>query len=244
MVRDRRIRWWQRALGLGGLLAGVIVVNSGPALAACHHFSVSAAPSSVAEGGKVLVTVSRDGNLAASSIHLSTVDETAKAGTDYVAINQTVAFAANGAVQRQFTLSTIDDHVVEPSQTFRLHLSNPSGCIVNPNFVVDPDVRVTIKDNDVTSTPTPTKSATTTTSPSVAVSSTPTPSVTPSPRVSNTITLPASPLPTPSSSESGVAAGASSDSGGGGSSLPWIGGALIILAAIGTFVLRRHRTNA
>jgi hypothetical protein len=25
--------------------------------------------------------------------------------------------------------------------------------------------------------------------------------------------------------------------------LPWIGGVLIILAAIGTFVLRRYRTN-
>src|SRR5438270_12893081 len=113
MVRNRRNRWWQRALGLGGLLAGVIVVNSAPALAMCHAFTVTANPASVSEGGKVLVTVSRDGNQLASSIHLSTIDETAKAGTDYVALNQTVAFPANGAVQKQYTLSTLDDHFTE-----------------------------------------------------------------------------------------------------------------------------------
>jgi hypothetical protein len=237
---DRRIRWGLRAVGLGGLLAGLVVVNSAPALAACHHFTVTAIPASVAEGSKVLVTVSRDGNVAASSIHLSTIDETAKAGTDYVAINQTVSFAGNGAVQKQFTLSTIDDHLTEPSQTFRLHLSNPSGCF-GSGYVVDPDVRVTIKDNDVTSTPTNTPTATATAEPTVVpVSPTPTPSVTPSPRVSQTATLAASPTSSPSSSESDVAAGAPSNPGS-GSALTWVGAAFLILAAIGTFVLRRRR---
>src|SRR5437016_10728438 len=99
---DRKVLWGLRALGLGGLLAGLIVVNSAPALAACHHFTVTAIPTSVAEGAKVVVTVSRDGNVAPSKIDLSTVDETAKAGTDYVGIHQTVSFTSE--VQKQFTL--------------------------------------------------------------------------------------------------------------------------------------------
>src|SRR5207248_1613517 len=125
-VDNRWIRWWLRALGLGGLLGAFIVVNSAPALAACHHFTVNAIPATVTEGAKVVVTVTRDGNVAPSSIHLSTVDETAKAGTDYVRINQTVSFT--NEVQKNITLSTLDDHLTEPSQTFRLHLSNPAGC--------------------------------------------------------------------------------------------------------------------
>jgi len=237
---DRRIRWGLRAAGLGGLLAGLIVVNSSPALAMCHHFTVTAIPASVAEGGKVLITVSRDGNIAASSIHLSTVDETAKAATDYVAINQTVSFALGGAVQKQFTLSTIDDHVAEPSETLRLHLSNPAGCPVNTKYVVDPDVRVTIQDNDASPTPTATN-ATATATPTVRFPSpTPTPSVTPSPSVSQTAALSAPPTSSPSSSESDVAAGAPSNPGS-GSVFTWVGAAFLILAAIGTFVLRRHR---
>jgi hypothetical protein len=230
MVSNRTIRWWLRAFGIGGLLAGSFIVNSSPALAACHQFRVTASPSSVAEGAKVVVTVSRDGHQLPSSIHLSTINETAKAGTDYVGINQTVSFTTD--VEKKITLSTLNDHLTEPSQTFRLHLSNPSGCL-GAGYDVGPDVRVTIKDNDVKSTPSPTVGP---------PSPTPTPSVTPSPSLSSTVTLSTSPTPSPSSSESGVAAAASSDSGG-GSVLPWIGGVLIILAAIGTFVLRRHRTN-
>jgi hypothetical protein len=235
------MRWGTRVLALGGLLAGLIVVNAGPALAMCHHFTVTAAPSSVAEGGKVLVTVSRDGSVAASSIHLSTVDETAKAGTDYVAINQTVAFAMNGAVQKQFTLSTIDDHIAEPSQTFRLHLSNPSGCFRGP-YEVDPDVRVTIKDTNPTAThtspkPTATATATPTTSP------TPKTSVKPSPSASKTNRPSPSPTASPSSSPSKVLAAGSSKSGNNGLFVGIGAAALIIIVAGGTFVLRRRRTN-
>jgi hypothetical protein len=223
------------------MLVGLMVVNNAPALAACHHFSVSASPASVAEGGKVLVTVSRDGNFAASSIHLSTIDETAKAGTDYVALNQTVAFAANGAVQKQYTLSTMDDHLAEPSQTFRLHLGNPSGCFVNTSFVVDPDVRVTIKDNPVKPTPTKSPTAKATAKPTVVpVSPTPTSSVKSSLRGTRTVTPSASPTTSPSSSQSGIAAAASSKDGGRGAFI-WLDAILIILATVGTFVLRRRR---
>jgi hypothetical protein len=240
----RKMRWGARALGLGGMLAGLIVVNSGSALAACHHFTVTAAPTSVAEGGKVLVTVSRDGNVAPSSIDLSTVDETAKSGTDYVAIHQAVSFT--NEVQKQYTLSTIDDHLAEPSQTFRLHLSNPSGCAVNPNYVVDPDVRVTIKDNDAkpTQMPTTKPTATAAAKPTVVpVSPTPTSSAKPSPRASKTIKASTSPTSSPSQSPSRVVAAGSSSSGGAGGVLALVAGILIVAVAGGTFVLRRRRTN-
>lgn len=241
-VKDRTIHWGLRALSLGGLLAGLIVVNSSPALASCHQFRVTAAPSSVAEGGTVVVTVTRDNSVAPSSIHLSTVDETAKAGKDYIAINQNVSFTGT-QLKKQYTLSTIDDHLVESAETFRLHLSNPAGCL-GTGYDVGPDVRVTIKDNDLTTTPT--KTPTASAQPTVVPSSpTPTSSVTPSPRASKSLT-PSAPYATtpssPSSSESAFAAG-STDSGSGSSVLPWVGAALLILAGFGAFILRRRRTN-
>jgi hypothetical protein len=226
------------------MLGGLMVLNSVPALAACHHFSVTAIPPSVAEGAKVLVTVSRDGNAAPSSIDLSTVDETAKAGTDYVAIHQTVAFTSE--VQKQFTLSTIDDHLTESSQTFRLHLSNPAGCF-GSGYVVDPDVRVTITDHDATPTPkkspTATATATATAKPKVAPASpTPTPSAKPSPRTSKTVKPSAPATTSPSQSPSRVVAAGSSSSSGIGGALAWAAVALVVVIAGGTFVLRRRRT--
>ncbi|MGH2758142.1 MAG: hypothetical protein ACRDKJ_01105, partial [Actinomycetota bacterium] len=64
-------------------VVGASQLLGGPAQAACHAFTVSASPTSPAEGGRVTVTVSRDGAVNPSSVRVSTIDETARAPSDY-----------------------------------------------------------------------------------------------------------------------------------------------------------------
>lgn len=151
MVRRRR---------LGLLLAGAVlsalwvVVAVAPAVAACHAFTVSAEPSSVGEGGSVTITVSRDANVAPSNVDVETIDEAAQAGTDYGGVaRRTVSFS--NETEQAFDVDTVDDTEAEQAETFRVHLSNPGGCAVNPNYVVGPDAMVTIVDNDEPTTTAP-----------------------------------------------------------------------------------------
>ena len=128
-------------------LAGHAAVSPTIALAACHHFTVKASPTSVPEGGKVTITVSRDGNLAPSNVEVSTVDETAKGGQDYQPLHKTFSFT--NETQQTDTVQTLNDQQPGADKTFRLHLSNPGGCAVNPNYVLDPDARVTVQEATV-----------------------------------------------------------------------------------------------
>lgn len=128
------------------LTAALTVVPSRDAAAACHAFTVAASPSTVTEGGAVTVTVERDANIGDSRVELSTIDESAVGGSDFAPIRQTINFTTE--TSRTVQLQTTDDNVAESAETLRLHLSNPGGCAVNPNFQVGPDARVTIADND------------------------------------------------------------------------------------------------
>lgn len=134
----------------GTMTVGLVLSFATPADAACHHFTVSASPNPVGEGKVLTVTVSRDANVAPSHVDVSSIDESAKAGQDYQALSRTVSFTND--IQQSFPISITSHTSSEPARTFRLHLSNPGGCAVNPNFVLDPDVRVTIAANGVPAT--------------------------------------------------------------------------------------------
>jgi len=234
-----------RALVLSMLVGTLLVVTAGTASAACHAFTVTVDPSTVTEGGKVSATVTRDGDLAASNIDISTIDETAKAPGDYTAIHETIQFGSSGSgdLSRSITISTKNDSIHETNETFRVHLSNPGGCAVNPNYDVGPDARVTIKDNDTapshSSTPVPSKkpSASATASAKSTVTPTspiPTSTAKPSPRVSRSTA--------PSSTAKALAAGAGTSRGGSGGLV-----ALVVVVALlgagasGYFVTQRRR---
>jgi hypothetical protein len=152
----RGLRRLRVALAAGALVAGAtalgLVGSLRPitALAACHHFTVKGSPSTVTAGGTVTVTVSRDGNLAPSNVDVSTVDESAKAGQDYQSVSRTLSFTTETV--QSFALPTMAD-TETAAETFRLHLSNPGGCRVNTNFVLDPDVAITIQGAASTSAP-------------------------------------------------------------------------------------------
>jgi hypothetical protein len=238
-----------RGLFLFALAGGFSVAIQGTALAACHQFNVSVNPSSVTEGGKVAVTVTRDGGFAASNIDVSTVDETAKAGKDYTAVHQTIQFANNTSdLSRSFQVATINNSIHETTETFRVHLSNPGGCAINPNFDVGPDARVTIKDNDAAPAPTPTASKTSKATATAAAepearetSRSPTPSAKPSPRASRSSAIPSA----PSSSSPSVAAAAAREGGSSRGLLIAIVVAVVIAgsAAIGVKSLRSRNRS-
>lgn len=160
-----------------GLLVLDVFIATPSALAACHSFTVTATPTSVTEGSKVTIKVNRDGAVNPSSVDVSTVDETARSGEDYQAVKRTVSFGTD--TEQSFSLSTTDDAAHESTETFRVHLSRPSGCTINPNFALGPDAKVTIKDNDAETTTQPpttpvpsTTSLRTTTTTAAAVSTT------------------------------------------------------------------------
>lgn len=119
----------------------------------------------------VTVTVTRDGDVQDSQISVTSVNETANGGSDFPTVARSVVFTAG--IQQTFEVPITNDSAPEGAETFRLHLSDPSGCLINPNYFVGPDATVTIAANDaVPSTTTSTIAATTSTAPSASTSTT------------------------------------------------------------------------
>lgn len=142
-----------RMLVAAGVAAGTVALSGGTAVAACHAFTVEVDPVTVREGGTVTITVRRDAAIAPSQVDVSTVDEDAIAGEDYERLEQTVSFTDE--TEQTLTLSTTDDDADEGVETFLVRLSNPGGCAVNPNFVLGPDARVSIRGADAAPSPSP-----------------------------------------------------------------------------------------
>lgn len=234
-----------------GLFVGAAVfAGAPPASAACHAFTVTVNPSNPVEGSTVTATISRDAAVRPSSVRVTSVDGTAHAGQDYVAVDQRVEFS--GEISKTITVSTTQDTLDEPDETFALRLSEGGGCEVNPNFQYGSPATITIRDDDAPSTTTPpaTTHATSTTTTLVAVvPSTSRPTTTGA--ANDAPSLPPSTAP---GSTSGVASGASSSSSiatetastrghTGGSNWPVVLGSLVLLgvAGGGVTLARRRR---
>jgi hypothetical protein len=219
----------RRVMVVAGALAAVVVAGSSqPALAACHSFSVSAAPEEVAEGGTVTVTVERDAGVAPSQVDVSAVAESATPGQDTASFNVTANFP-DGGTSQSFPLAITDDAAVEGTETFRLHLSNPQGCAVNPSFRVGDDATVAIVDND---TAPPTTAPPTTAAPSTTAAVPTSTSSSSSTTVASSTSSSSSSTSSSSTSttlvdEEAVAADQDDDDDGGGG-----GGVLLLLVAI------------
>jgi cobalamin biosynthesis Mg chelatase CobN len=225
------------------VVVAAIVLPASPALAACHAFTVTASPGTVDEGAPVTITVSRDAAVAPSNIDVETVDESATAGADYAGVTRrTIAFTND--TQQSLTVATIADAETEGPETFRVHLSNPGGCAVNPNFSVGPDVRVTIADTTTTTEPpAPTTSEATTTAPGAASESTTT-ATTVTTTISSTTATSTLGSSTGASGTSSAAVAKSGGSGGGSTAVVILA-ALIVLAAGGAaFAIRRRQMAA
>jgi hypothetical protein len=214
------------------------VVSAPPAQAACHAFTVSASPATVTEGGSVTVTVTRDGAVAASSIDVKTVNGSAVAGQDYTALQQKASMTSE--TSKSYTVATTNDSSPEAAETFKVHLENPGGCAVNPNFSVGPDATVTIQDNDAAATTAPAPTVAPATTRTTARATTTAPPTTTTTAVADTTTS-AEDTTVPSTT-SDLALAGNSDDGGGGGAVAVLAVAAAILAAggVGFFLYRRR----
>ncbi len=122
----------------------VAIINNDVPLQGSLQFS--AASYEVTEDtGSLTVTVNRtDGSSGEVTVDYATSDGTATSGEDYVTNVGTLTFG-DGVMNQSFTVSIIDNQVVEDAETFLVSLSNATGGAV----VTSPtNAMVTINDND------------------------------------------------------------------------------------------------
>src|SRR5262249_40583374 len=83
---------------------------------------------SVSEGtATVTITVTRiGGTYGAVDVAFATSDNTATAGSDYVATSGILSFA-QGQTSKTFKVSILNDTIAEPPESLNLTLSNPTG---------------------------------------------------------------------------------------------------------------------
>jgi len=108
--------------------------------------TVSASNVSVAEGdsGRKTVNVTLTANQPIFGyVYYNTVNGTATAGRDYVAVSSALYWS--GQTQQQIALQIIGDTDVEPDEQFTLHLSTDS---YNNFTIPNPDVTITIVNDD------------------------------------------------------------------------------------------------
>lgn len=80
------------------------------------------------------------------TVLVNTADGTAASGSDYTAvINQTVTFAA-GTTSQTLTVTTLEDTLREPDETFTIGMSSPSNATLN----VTSSATLTIRNEDMT----------------------------------------------------------------------------------------------
>ena len=95
--------------------------NHGIAEIPLSYFSIS--DLTITEGETGTVTINRTGGIStAQTLNLSSSDLSANAGIDYVAINQTISFAAN-ETSKSISISSIEDKSIESDETFLLTLT-------------------------------------------------------------------------------------------------------------------------
>jgi glucose/arabinose dehydrogenase len=106
----------------------------------------------VTEGGpsqRRTFNVRRYGELGeAVSVSFRTEDSFGGERTDYTTAGGPLFFAS-GETQKSFDVLVTDDGLPEPDETFNVHLFNTTG----PLTLINPDLQVTIADNDQGSTP-------------------------------------------------------------------------------------------
>ncbi|MBN3906546.1 MAG: PQQ-dependent sugar dehydrogenase [Nostoc sp. NMS1] len=92
--------------------------------------------------GTATVTATRGNTVGAASVDYTTVDGTAKAGSDYQTVSATLSFAA-GQASKTIVIPIINDNVGESNETFTLKFSNAVGV-----QLTNQQTTITILDDD------------------------------------------------------------------------------------------------
>ena len=109
------------------------------------YFSIS--DLTITEGDSGNVIISRTGgSKATQTLTLTSSNDSAISGSDYSAINQTVSFEAD-ETSKTISISTLNDVLIDPFETFTLTISSTGTDDVPPQFT-DNISTVTIYDDD------------------------------------------------------------------------------------------------
>ncbi|MDZ7950918.1 PA14 domain-containing protein [Nostoc sp. DedQUE09] len=92
--------------------------------------------------GTAKVIVTRGNASAAASVNYTTLDGTAKAGSDYQAVSGSLSFAA-GQTSNTIVIPILNDNVQESNETFTLKFSNPVGV-----QLTNQETSISLIDND------------------------------------------------------------------------------------------------
>lgn len=130
------------SLALSSPSSGVFLGSPGSATLTIvdneRAIAFSAASYSVKEnGGSAAIRINRSGPTSGSdTVHFATTNGTAKAGSDYTVVSQTVSFAA-GVTSQTVSVPITNDKRLEPTETVTLTLSSPSAgaLLVSPSTV-------------------------------------------------------------------------------------------------------------
>jgi hypothetical protein len=199
-------KWKLQLAAVLGAVALTLVLGMPGASAACHRFSTEVSPANVQEGGTVTVVVSRDNALADSHVRVTTVNGSATGGSDFAPLDQHANFTGS-QTEISLQIQITDDPQSEGPETFNVHLSEPGGCSVNPNFSLGPDRTVTIAASDAAPAATARPAAAATTRPATATTPTTAPATTTSEPATTTSSAPAEET-TEAEDEGGLSAGA------------------------------------
>jgi hypothetical protein len=170
-------KWKLQLAAVLGAVALTLVLGMPGASAACHRFSTEVSPANVQEGGTVMVVVSRDNGLADSHVRVTTVNGSATGGSDFAPLDQHANFTGS-QTEISLQIQITDDPQSEGPETFNVHLSEPGGCSVNPNFSLGPDRTVTIAASDAAPAATTRPAATATTATTAPATTTSEPATT------------------------------------------------------------------
>lgn len=119
--------------------------NAAQVVSSTLQFS-SATYSGAENAGSVVITVTRTGSgVGSAGVTFATSNGTATAGSDYTATTGTLAWVSGDTSAKSFTVSIIDDALVEGNETVNLTLSTPTG---GATLGAPPAAVLTIVDDD------------------------------------------------------------------------------------------------
>lgn len=91
-------------------------------------------PNELVEGEQISLTVTRAGGVGEVVLNVSTSSDDAKAGTDFIPLNENLVFK-EGEVEKQVVMTTPNNDIAETNKTVTVTISSPNAGIVYENNI-------------------------------------------------------------------------------------------------------------
>lgn len=105
------------------------------------HFATTLASQHESGDHLVIALLRSGGSEGRVSVTLSSQDVSATAGSDYLGVDSTVTFEHGDVELKLLQVALLNDSVQEGDETFRVHLSNPTGGVTLSNSTLTATIR-------------------------------------------------------------------------------------------------------